>query len=125
MAEIARIGEVKLREEGTNYHAEFYPPRCGEDRNRTAHRMAYVPAHVFVPAGGCKSCCVMLPAESDWIRTLKLSQSTNEELRVGSFAAHMRFRLPDLTEITCAFFVLQEQLRIPENTRDWANRARN
>jgi len=37
---------------GTNYHAEFYPPRCGEDRNRTAHRMAYVQAHVFVPAGG-------------------------------------------------------------------------
>ena len=39
---------------GTNSHEEFYPSCCGEDRNRT-HRMAYVPAHVFVPATGNKS----------------------------------------------------------------------
>jgi len=37
---------------GPTNHAEFYPPRCSEDRNRTAHRMAHVQAHVFIPAGG-------------------------------------------------------------------------
>jgi integrase len=36
---------------GGNYHEEFYPSCCGENRNRT-HRMAYVPAHVFVSAKG-------------------------------------------------------------------------
>src|SRR5882762_9074063 len=34
---------------GTNYHAEFYPPRCGEDRNRTAHRGPPHPLGGLVP----------------------------------------------------------------------------
>ena len=44
-------------------------------------------------------------AESHWIRTLKRSQFTNEELRVGSFAcfAHLRLRLPDLTGLHVPF----------------------
>src|SRR5216684_6494409 len=47
----------------------------------------------------------MLPAESHWIHTLKPSQFTNEELRVGSFAcfAHPRLRPPDLADCMCLF----------------------
>src|SRR6266852_8655583 len=69
----------------------------------------------------------MLPAESHWIHTLKPSQFTNEELRVGSFAcfAHPRSRLPDLAELRVPFCAYKNSSGLPEKTRDCANRARN
>src|SRR5712672_583313 len=58
----------------------------------------------------------MLPAESHWIRTLKRSQSTNEELRVGSFAsfAHPRLQPPDLTELHVPFCAYKNSSGCPK-----------
>ena len=58
----------------------------------------------------------MLLAESHWIRTLKRSQSTNEELRVGSFAcfAHPRLRPPDLTELHVPFCAYKNSSGCPK-----------
>ena len=58
----------------------------------------------------------MLLAESHWILTLKRSQFTNEELRVGSFAsfAHLRLQPPDLTELHVPFCAYKNSCGCPK-----------
>src|SRR6266436_6622775 len=58
----------------------------------------------------------MLLAESHWIRTLKRSRFTNEELRVGSFAcfAHPRLRRVDLTELHVPFCAYKNSSGCPK-----------
>src|SRR5260370_25121618 len=58
----------------------------------------------------------MLLAESHWILTLKRSQFTNGELRVGSFAsfAHLRLQPPDLTELHVPFCAYKNSCGCPK-----------